>query len=104
MSYSLEFTPLAHAVAERHGMSAVLAQIHKDLDHLLATGLPHVDKLMFHVVAMGSHSDDTVPQFLITPLGNSVMKVEIASYERSDPLEAGPFKGKTVDIPTGEDT
>lgn len=104
MSYSLKFTSLAQAVAERHGMNEVRAQIHKELDGLLESGLPHVDKLMFHTVAMGSYFDDTVPQFLVTPLGDGVMKVECATQEESDdPLTDGPFKGKKVSIPHGEE-
>lgn len=103
-SYSLEFTPLAEAIATRHGMNDVRAQIHKELDELLASGLSHVDKLMFHTVAMGSYFDEAVPQFLVTPLGDNVMKVECATQEESDdPLLEGPFKGKTVSIPRGEE-
>lgn len=104
MTYTLKFTPLAEQVALRHGMDDVKAEIHKELDHLLETGLSSVDNLMFTVVAMGSLFDETVPQFLITPLGEGVMKVECNGYISNDePLEEGPFKGKTVQFPIGED-
>jgi hypothetical protein len=100
--YMLEFTPLAEQLAKRHyTLDAVKAEVCRDLDHNLANGLEHVDKLLFTTVCLGSFFDDSIPSFIVTPKGNSVLLVDAAEYEESDePMDAGPFAGMKISIPT----
>jgi len=65
--YAIKFTPLAEAVANRHGGTQALEeQIREEL--LPPWGPGNINRLYFHVVAFGgSHFDESRPNFLCNP-------------------------------------
>jgi len=101
--YTLEFTPLAKVLAERHHtLDEVEAEVRQEIDDALDSGLESVDKLMFATAACGSMFDESIPKFIATPKGNGVLLVDVAEYEDHGELDQGPFAGMTVSIPVGD--
>ncbi len=101
MAYEIRFTRAALEAAAQHGgFKGLEKQVREELDHLLATGLTNLSALGFHVVALGSYFDDSLPQFIVRPVGSGMVKVDLASYDPSELLTEGPFAGKTVQIPS----
>ncbi len=93
--YTIEFTPLAKAVAERHGGVAKLeAQIRDEL----ADGPTKIEDLFFHTAVIGSVWDKDAPQFVCKPKGKGTLLVEASAgpIEMDEEIKEGPFKGKKI--------
>lgn len=102
-TYEVRFTRAALEAAARHGgFKGLEKQVREELDHLLATGLPSLAALSFHTVALGSYFDESLPQFLVRPVGSSMVKVDLAVYDPGEVVTEGPFAGKVMQIPTGD--
>ena len=99
-SYAIKFTPLAEAIADRHGgVEALEEQIRKEL--LPPWGPSNINKLFFHVVAFGgSHFDEAVPNFLCKPskIERDVLLVDASAgaIEVAERITDGPFEGMRV--------
>jgi hypothetical protein len=101
--YSLAFTPLATELAKRHHtLEAVEAEIRREVDGLLGSGLKSVNGLGFTTVVLGSYFDDTLPHFIVSPNGDDTLRVDSAEYEDHGELDAGPLKGFKVSIPVAD--
>jgi hypothetical protein len=99
--YVIRFTPLAEAVANRHGgVAALEEQIREEL--LPPWGPRNIKSLFFHVVSFGgSVSDDDLPKFLCKPehlSKDDVLIVDVSAgyVEEDEPLDKGAFKGKRI--------
>lgn len=101
MIYTLRFTDMARAIAERHGGLAKLEeQARQEIDALLADDLECVDDLCFHTLAFGgSYSDDDVPKFILQPAEKDCLLVDYCEFKETLKLEDGPLKGKSVMLP-----
>ena len=98
VSYVVEFTPLAKAIAERHGgLEALESQVRGELTP--PWGPSDINDLFFHICAFGgSHFDEDVPNFIVKPTGNGVLLVDVCGdpVEEDQPLDSGPFKSMKV--------
>jgi len=98
--YAIKFTPLAEAIANRHGgVAALEEQIREEL--LPPWGPYNISKLFFHVVAFGgSHFDESAPNFLCKPSREEkdvlVVDASAGAVEMSERLDSGPFKGYEI--------
>ena len=92
--YNLIFAEDAYQAALDYGEEDVIKQIYADIDHLLETGLDNINVLGFHVVAMGSYWDESLPQFIVTPaMEPNTLFVQLVEYEEMDVLDEGPLTG-----------
>ena len=100
--YEIKFTPLAEAVANRHGGVKALEEQIPRKELLPPWGPSYIGKLSFHIVAFGGpHFDEGVPKFICKPSRDvSDALVVDASAGAIDSGETvggdGPLKGKKI--------
>lgn len=103
MSYTIKLTPLAEAIAKRHrSVDELKGLVHDEIQSMLDGGMESPDQLGFLTVTFGSHFDDDEPKWIVTPQDGDVLLVDSCSYDETEKLTEGPFKGYRVQIPEGD--
>lgn len=105
MSAEIEvvLTPAARAIAERDwSVESLTAKVRAELHELLEGGLGELEDMMFHTVWQNSSRDENI--YTVVPKGPATVTVYADSYvEAETELNAGPFKGMRVMVPSSVD-
>lgn len=99
--YKIELTHGAKAWCAAHAWpQALTARVRGEIAGEMQNGLKSVNSLCFHSFEW---SRDDPQEFICTPAGDNVLRVDTCSREEVSKLTAGPFKGKTVVMPVPDE-
>ena len=98
--HEIELTHAAKAWCAAHAWPAALeARVRGEIASEMKHGLSSISKLMFHTFQW---SKDDKQEFICTPTGNNVLRVDTCSREEAGEVEGGQFKGKKIMMPSGD--
>lgn len=105
MNYLIQITHAAQCwcVAHQVGLDELQKRCRAELAQ---EGFPEENRLSnlaFHTFTWSGSFFDGSQNFIITPINDRAVKLDTAREEEAGTVEAGPFKGKKIILPVGDD-
>jgi hypothetical protein len=91
MTYRIELTDMARHFAARHSsVTEVEELVRQEIDELLEDAVETLGDIFFHCVESGGQD------YICTPIGDTVVRVDTCSREEGPVVERGPLKGQRL--------